>query len=385
MKQTLAVCAVLCALVSWPADARERTPRPAQISIHVDTSIADRTLGLVCSGQPIDERAVRASPIVQAQIAHNSGLIAAATMDAYVEALRAISACTPQAHEVFHVGDIIAHRDAYRAKIEAISARQSELASSVAERLAPYVPAGVRFQRALILAVPYFSCGGFEREEYFFIDVECLADDIETDFVALQVLIAHETFHGLQARTFFPAPIDADEITDTDSGLDDLFGTMLREGTATYVAGTSEVLQAPPGGMLTSIAQSFGRTNRARLETNFQLLSILYGYVAEAPPDQARQRAETVEDMAFDGGAFEEFGYYVGARMAGDIESAWGRGALVCVMQLPAEQFILAHDAAVAADSLRLSPQVIDTARRRAQSRGGDHSFQSCRTTGAAP
>ncbi len=369
-------------LAAIPAEAREDR-RPTSISITVDTSIAEHTLSLVCSQREVNERQIRSSPLVQAQIEHNRGLVAAATMDAYVEGLRALSACRApsEGEDVFRVGAILADPELFRRKVDGLRARQSELASSVADRLTSYVPAGTQFQRAVILAVPYFSCGGFERGEYFYIDVQCLAADIDDDFAALEVLVAHETFHALQARTFFPAPIDAGEIGDVNTGLQYHFGTMLREGTATYVAGTSALLDVPSAGAFTRLGQSFGRENAARLGENFRLLTILFGYAAASPVGQERARAEAVEDLAFDGGSFQEFGYYVGARIAADIEQVWGREALVCVMQLPPEQFILAHEAAVAAEELRLGAEAIDAARSVALARSGVHGFERCHPT----
>lgn len=350
----------------------------ASVIITVDTSLAEYALALACTGHDPDEARVRASPIVQAQIAHNLGILPAATMDAYVAALKGLSACRPPTPDVFRAGAILDHLDIYRQKIAALRARQSELATSVAGRLTPYVPAGTQFHRAVVLAVPYFSCGGFERGEYFFIDIGCLDDDIAKDFVALEVLVAHETFHGLQARIFHPILQDADQVTDVSTGLEYLFDRLLWEGTAVYVSGASELSDVHNGGPFTRLTQQYVRDNAARVSSNFKLLTILLAYTAAAPAGQAPARAEAAEKIAFNGGSsFEEFGYHVGARMAGDIERAWGRAALVCVMQLPPEQFVLAHDA-VAGAAPKLGPEAVAAAGSVAVTRRGNHSFARC-------
>lgn len=354
-------------------------PTAASVAITVDTSLAEDALALACTGRDPDEARVRASPIVQAQIAHNHGILPAATMDAYIAALRGLSACRAPTPDVFHAGAILDHLDLYRRKITALRARQGELADSIATRLTPYVPAGTQFHRAVVLAVPYFSCGGFERGEYFFIDVGCLDSDIANDFAALEVLVAHETFHGLQARTFYPALEDADQVVDVSTGLEYLFGKLLWEGTAVYVSGAEELLHFQNGGPFTRLTQKYLSDNAGRVSSNFQLLTILFAYTAAAPPGQAQARAEAAEKIAFNGGSsFEEFGYHVGARMARDIEHAWGRAALVCIMQLPAEQFVLAHDAVVSGGATRLGSDAVAAARAVAATRRGTQRFEQC-------
>ena len=105
----------------------------------------------------------------------------------------------------------------------------------------------------------------------------------------------------------------------------------------------------------------------------------MLSHVAAAAPEQARARTAMVESIAFDGGSFQEFGYYVGARMAGDVERAWGAAAFVCVMRLPAEQFVLEHDAVAHDDGLKLGAEAVSAARSVAMARGGDHDFRHCR------
>ena len=123
-------------------------------------------------------------------------------MDAYVEALRALSACAAPNPDPFGVAAILQNRDAFRRKIVALRERRDERSAAVAQRLRPYVPADFSCHGDVVLAVPYFSCGGFAQQGWFFLDVGCLDDDIASDFDAVVLLIAHETYHAVQARLF---------------------------------------------------------------------------------------------------------------------------------------------------------------------------------------
>ena len=352
----------------------------AEVAITIDTSLADQTLALMCTGQPVDEAAVRGSEVVQAQVQHNSGLRDTATMDAYVAALRAASACQAPDHDPFGVADVIANAAAYRVKIDALKARQDEIAAAVAARIQNYIPEGMDYRGEVVLAAPYFSCGGFSARGRFFIDVRCLADDIDSEGEALTSLVAHETFHAIQNDLFF-----GDEIgprTTTHGALERLFRALLWEGTATYVGKAGGALPAEGGGPMTQLNRRFANENARRQRVNFALMTILFHHVRRAPtPEPAGRDAYAI---GFSGGTYQEMGYFVGAQMAGDIEAAWGRAALICVMRLPSEQFVLAHDAVAGASTaepalLRLGPAAIDAARYVDRRRGGHHSFTQCR------
>lgn len=363
-------------LLTFALGLAAATAAHAQVSITVDTSLADRTLSLACSGQSVDDAAVRSSPVVQAQIHHNQHLRATATMDNYVAALRAASACQAPTPDPFRVGDVIAHRDTYRRKIEAIHARQAELANAVAQRLSPYMPAGASFTGSVVLAVPYFSCGGFSADSAFFIDVRCLDDDLDNDFAALTYLVTHETYHAIQSHYFFQAVDDPSKVHNTNDAVEFALAALLTEGSATYVAPPGELPDTP--GPLTRLDREFALTNANRLRQNFLLMSMLINEAAHS--HTPAQTAQDVYSIGFSGDAYQEMGYYVGARMAHDIEAAWGRPALVCVAQLPPEQFVLADDAATASDThaLRLSADAVAAARTLARHRRGRR-FETCR------
>jgi len=349
----------------------------SRVALTIDTSLADRALSLTCSGQLVDESAVRASPLVQAQIAHNSNLRRAATMDAYVAALRALSACQAPEEDPFNVAAILAEPDAYRAKVAAVAAQRDALAAQVEGMLAPYMSAGHNFSGSAVIAVPYFSCGGFAYDAYFFVDIACMNAGLEGDLDSLRLLVAHETFHAIQAETYFDTVDDFGGVTGRDTAIELMFASLLWEGMAEYVASTAPLAESQGGGRITQIFRRFAEDNRNRRRANFASLSLLIGYVAESSDAEARARVENAYNMAFTG-TYEQFAYFSGAQMAADIEQAWGREALVCVTRLPPEQFALAHDAVASDPQLRLAPGAIEAARALATARGGA-GFEGCR------
>lgn len=372
----------MCALALLMATAACATPAAAQarVSIRFDTSLADRSLALACSGQPVDEAAIRNSPVVQAQIRHNSALKPTATMDAYVAGMRGLSACQAPQDDPFNVAQILADREAFRGKIGALTARGDEISTRVAAMLAPYMPPGPRYTGNVVLAVPYFSCGGFSFEQYFFIDIACMNAGLEGDFDSVRLLIAHETFHAIQAQRYFHVIDEPNEVTNRATALEFMFGSLLWEGMAEHVAPTSELAGTTGGGRLTDIFRRFYQDNANHVRSNFNSTSLLIEYVADGDDADAQRRATTAYGMGFSG-TYEQFAYYVGDRMAKDIETAWGREALVCVTQLPPEQFVLAHDAVMrdVPDARKLSAATVAAAQWLATTRHGTGSFERCR------
>lgn len=353
-------------------------PAAAQVEINVDTSLADRSLGLVCSGSAVNEAEVRASPLVQAQVRHNARLNPAATMDAYVAALRALSACQAPAEDPFQVAAILEAPDAFRAKAAAIHARQTEMSTRASAMIAPYLPAGFSFRGSAVLAVPYFSCGGFADGPLFFVDIACLDNDLSRDIDALTLMIAHETYHSIQAQTYFAFDENPELVRSADDGVSYLLSALLWEGMAEHVASSSTL--PANGGPLTELNRHFAQDNNQRPRANFLLLTTLIDYVARSG-DDPRGAMESAYGIAFSGGTYQQFAYYVGARMAADIEEAWGRPALICIASLPSEQFALAHHAVAEAKGearRRLGPAAIDAARRIAAARAGV-GFETCR------
>lgn len=364
---------ILCSCV--PAGA-------ATVEVTVDASLAEQALGLVCTGRDVDEAAVRASPLVQAQIEHNSRLRETATMDAYVAALRAASACTAPEPDPFGIGRVIREAEQLRAKVDALVARGDALSHSVAARLTPYLPADYAFTGAVVLAVPYFSCGGFSAAGRFFTDVACLDDDIESDWDGLALLVAHEIFHVIQERLFWPLPDPTAGIATRADAYALLYAELLIEGSAELVAHTS-TLPASGGGRYTRFARSFNDANARRMPQNFALTSALLERVAARRADV--EAAAHLADAILFSGQYEEIGYYVGAQMLADIDRAWGREALTCIMRLPPEQLVLAHDALAAQagdDMLRLGAEAVRQARELARTPGRRETYRDCIAAG---
>jgi hypothetical protein len=359
----------------------------AEVQVSVDSTLAERALSLVCTGHDVGEAVVRASPIVQAQIEHNSGLRAAATMDAYVAALRAASACKAPDPDPFAVSRVIAEPERFRHKVDAIVARGNALSKSVSERLTPYLPSDYTFIGSVVLAVPYFSCGGFSAAGQFFIDVACLSDDIESDWDGLAVLVGHEIFHVIQEKLFWPAPDWKAKIATRADAFAFLFAELLMEGSAELVASTSS-LPASGGGPYTRLSRSFYDANARRIPQNFALMNALLDRVAATRSDF--EAAANVADSVLFAGEYEEIGYYIGERMLADIDRAWGRAALRCIMRLPPEQLVLAHDAVAAttaraassrdggSETLRLDAEAVRQARELARKPSRHGRYQDC-------
>src|SRR5262249_38357164 len=137
---------------------------------------------------------------------------------------------------------------------------------------------------------------------------------------------------------------EPNEVTDRATALEFMFGSLLWEGMAEHVAQTAQLAGTTGGGRLTQIFRKFEEDNLNRMRSNFGATSVLFEYVADATDADAQRRATSAYTIAFSG-TYTQFAYYVGDRMAKDIEDAWGRDALVCVTRLPPEQFALAHDA----------------------------------------
>jgi hypothetical protein len=349
-----------------------------EVQVSVDAALAQRTLSLVCTGHDVDQAAIHASPLVQAQIDHNSGLRPAATMDAYVAALRAASACKAPAPDPFAVGRVIAESERFRRKVEAMVAHGDQLSESVARHLTPYLPPDYEFTGSVVLAVPYFSCGGFSAAGLFFIDIACLSDDIDSDWDGLALLVAHEIFHVIQERLFWPAPDGKAKIARRADAFAFLYAELLLEGSAELVAPASS-LPASGGGPYTRLSRSFYDANARRMPQNFALMSALLDRVAAARADY--DAAAKLADSVLFAGEYEQIGYYVGAQMLTEVDRAWGRATLNCIMRLPPEQLVLAHDAVASKAGgamLRLDAGAVREARNLARVQGRHGRYQEC-------
>ena len=65
-----------------------------------------------------------------------------------------------------------------------------------------------------------------------------------------------------------------------------------------------------------------------------------------AKPDAVEARLGDIYGLAF-GGRFGEHGYAVGEQMAAEIEHSFGSRTIPCLVAAPAEQYVLAYQAAL--------------------------------------
>jgi hypothetical protein len=159
-----------------------------------------------------------------------------------------------------------------------------------------------------------------------------------------------------------------------------LYAGLLMEGSAELVAPTG-TLPASGGGSYTRLSRSFYDANARRMPQNFALMNALLDRVATASDDY--EAAAKLADSVLFAGEYEELGYYVGAQMLTDVDRAFGREALTCIMRLPPEQLVLAHDAIAAktsGDMLRLDAQAVQGARDLAHGPGRQGRYESCIT-----
>ncbi len=371
---TLAFCAVI--LAGMQAQAKERA---ANIRIDFNTQFAESLLDIACSNKAVDEAQFRSSTLLKSQIAHHERFGERFSYENYIEGLKKISRCETPSPDPFRFTALVERRDEITNALALLQRREKALARDVQKMLAPYAPDGMDFSGSVVIAAASFSCGGFAEGADFFIDLQCVSSEIEEEVGAIQYLSAHETYHAIQHQ-FVPKPAqtEAAQITNTDEARDFIFHKLILEGTASYVADFRDV---DGTGRYSSFSRDLAKSNYRRLGSNF----LLFDYLIEslgAGAEPASQRAQDVYDLGF-GGQFEELFYYVGAQMAAEIDADFGSSALVCIMQLPSENFVLAYERATdhgdrLADSHLLRPATYDAARSLAATRGAASRLGAC-------
>lgn len=350
------------------------TAQAGNISLSIDTSLADYVLQVSCSGQSIDQEQLRASRVLQAQIKHHSGLKEKYTMDAYIEGLEAASRCETLEDDMFRFRYAVNEKEQLANAIAFLKSHEAELVDYVIGKTAPYFPADKPFSGEIVLSAAGLSCGGFSMDGAFFIDIPCVAAEIEEEFAALKVLSAHETYHAMQYAFFAPFNEDMDIVDSPAAAQGYFFMSLLTEGTAEFVADSREATGD------SRFARMFVETatkGHRRVNTNLRMV----GYAAEVlgRTDDSNQRIKDMYSLGFGGDRGQEF-YYVGAVMAEKIQAAFGRKALVCIIALTPEQFVLAYDAAASKAGTGTDAGAIGTgALRAAQQLGaGRISWRGC-------
>jgi hypothetical protein len=348
---------------------------PAQagaIDLSIDSSLADYVLEVSCSGEPVDEQRLRASKVLQAQIKHHSGLNRRYSMDAYIEGLQAASRCEVPEDDIFRFRYAVEEKETLARAIAFLKAHEDELVGYVVGKTAPYFPADQQFSGAVVLSAAGQSCGGFSMDGAFFIDVPCVAGAIEDEFMAIKVLSAHETYHALQYAFFAPFNEDMEIVDSPAAAQDYLFMSLLTEGTAEFVADSREVTGE---GVLATLFSKFAAKGYRRVDTNLRMVA----YAAEVLGQEgdSNRRLRDMYALGFMGDTGQPF-YYVGAVMAEKIEAAFGRGALLCIMALSPEQFVLSYDAAVAKAGVEATPIGAGAVRAARKLGAGKISWEGC-------
>jgi hypothetical protein len=256
---------------------------------------------------------------------------------------------------------VVEERDSIAAAVAFFKAHEQELAAYVEEKTAPYFPADKEFTGEIVIVAASWSCGGFSMDGAFFVDVPCVASAIEDEFEAVRILSAHETYHALQYAFFAPFDEDIEAVQTPDEARAYLFLNLLLEGTAEYVADSRDV---PGEGQLATIFRRFAARSYRRLDSHFRWLDYVSGILSV--DESSNLRIREVYAFGFTGDNDQKF-YYVGATMAGQIEAAFGREALVCIMAQSPEQFVLAYHAAHGVDDepqgYPLGPATLEAAR----------------------
>jgi hypothetical protein len=345
------------------------------IDLTIDSSLADYVLEVSCSGEAVDEQKLRNSEVLQAQIKHHTGLSPRHTMDAYIEGLQAASRCEVLENDLFRFRFAVEEKESMTQAIDFLKAREDEIVSFVIEKTAPYFPSDKQFSGAIVLSAAGQSCGGFSMDGAFFIDVPCVAEAVEEEYMAIKVLSAHETYHALQYAFFAPFNEDMELVDSPASAQNYLFLNLLLEGSAEFVA-DSRVITGDS--RLAGLLGSFAKKGYRRVNFNLRML----GYAAEVLGEEgdSQRRMRDMYSVGYSGNSGQPF-YYVGAVMVEKIEAAFGRGALVCIMALSPEQFVLAYDAASMKEGVETTPVGAGAVSAARQLGEGKVSWESCLDT----
>lgn len=312
------------------------------VSVDIDTRGAERLLEIACSGAEVDTAEFTGSELLRSQLAHHGRFGDRYNMDNYLAGVRSIAACEAPEPDPFRFSSLVERRGEMEKAIAYLADRRERIGAEVARLLTPYVPAGMTFDGQAVLAGASFSCGGFAQDGAFFVDIPCIAADIEGEYEAVVKLIAHETYHAIQSRFAPGAGVELSQVSSVEEALDYLFTDLVLEGTASHVA---DMRNIAGDGRYASFSRSVARRNFAHLDYDYRLLDYLIEALVREP-GRVAERAPEIIGLAFDG-AYDEHGYFVGQQMAAEIEHSFGPAAIPCVLALPAENYVLLYDAAL--------------------------------------
>ncbi|WP_417592362.1 DUF5700 domain-containing putative Zn-dependent protease [Parasphingorhabdus sp.] len=342
MRILLAILAVLS--LSTPASAQ-------LINVDIDISKAQRLLEIACSGAEIVDSEFTASPVVQSQIDHHQEFGARFSMENYLSGLRAMAECKTPESDIFRFKSLVEKRALMEKAINHLALNRDDLIKRVHDNLVPYVPADMEFEGKAIIAAASFSCGGFSNRGMFFIDLPCLAPDIEGEYEAIAQLITHETYHAIQSQ-FASRPMVSKEDVSTDiQAWDYMFHRLAIEGSASFVG---DMRNIKGDGRYAKYSRDVAQRSFRHLSYNFRLLGILMEAIGNDPAS-VKARFPEIYGLAFDG-SFGELSYFTGHQMTAEIVHSFAARSLPCLLAQPPENFALAyHEALADGDNLEKS------------------------------
>lgn len=313
-----------------------------QIDIQIDLEMATQLLNQSCSNIPVEYDLWASSPALQAQLRHHAEFGERFSLQNYIAGLESASACQVPSPDPFRFSSLVSRRDQMRHAINYLSEKSTILGGRVSRHLAPYVPEGFTYQGSVIFAAASFSCGGFQNGDAFFVDIPCIAGNIEEEFDAITMLTTHETYHAMQAHFAYPTSIRLSEIDTVQKAHDFMFERLAWEGSASHIG---NMLEIEGEGRYASFSRSLAKRNFQQLEYNFDLFDMMIEAVAASPSD-VEERFPTIYGLAFDG-AFDQRAYFVGQQVTAELEHSYGAASVPCLLQMPYENYVLAYDDAL--------------------------------------
>ena len=357
--------------VSAPASAQA-------IHVDIDISKAQRLLEIACSGVEIVDSEFTESPVVQSQIDHHQEFGARFSMENYLAGLRGLSECKTPEPDPFRFKSLIEKRALMEKSIDYLTVNRDDLIERVHDNLLPYVPANLEFDGKAIIAAASFSCGGFSNHGMFFIDLPCLAPDIEGEYEAVSQLITHETYHAMQNRFASKPMVSKEEVATNVQAWDYMFHRLAIEGSASFVGDMQNI---KGDGRYAKYSRDVARRSFRHLDYNFQLLGILMEAIGNDPAS-VKTRFPEIYGLAFDG-SFGELSYFTGQQMTAEIVHSFGAQSLPCLLAQPPENFALAYHQALAdGDNLKesetLPSAIVEIAGRLSKERTTPTDLDAC-------
>lgn len=346
------------------------------LDIRVNSEYAEKLLDVVCSGNEVDEAFWRGYEPLLGQIKHHTSNKNIRNMEAFLSGLRAASACEVPENDVFRFRAVIERQQAFKDAVAFFKENTASTEAYVRDTLTAYLPEGLTYEGGLTLSVVGNPCGGFATTGNFYLALNCLTESYEAELSTAQLVAAHEIYHDIQLKYFYGDEIELKNVETRTDAYRFLLRGLLLEGSAEYVTNSRTITGT---GTLSDLLKGFADNGYAQQARYIRSV----GYAADIIADHSDWR-ERLDDIFMTGltGAGRQTFYYAGAAMAGHIEATYGRQALICILPLPAEQFVRAYQAA-AEDSENenappLSPTMVTVVEGLGKDRTASQRFEHC-------